>query len=1062
MPDLPAAASAQAPRICDPKMINLRSQPGSQGRGERGSGPGGRERRPGATRRSIADGSRRGRPSIDAALDGWEDRRLLLDHISDAVFATDTADRITHWTASAERLFGYSAGEAVGRSFGELLPFTMARPGDELERNAALKAGRSWRGAATVRLRDGHEIWIGSAAEPIMAHGRLRGSVSVSHDITSIHEAQMSLADEERFVSSVLDVIGALVLVLDAQGRVTRFNSACERLSGYTHAEVVGRVVWDDLIPPAEVGDVRVAVAALLAGTFPNSFENHWLTRTGELRLISWQNTCLTDDQGAVTHVIATGIDITERKKAEEELHHELVLMHMLMENIPAQVYFKDRDSRFIRISSNGARALGLSDPGQAIGKTDFDFFTDEHAHQAYEDEQEVIRTGHAYTTEERETRAGLPDTWVSTSKLPLRDADERIIGTFGISVDITDRRQAEEALRERERFVEAVLGATEALVIVLDPQGRVVRLNDACERLSGYHAADILGRAFWDLLLPSADIEAMRAEFDNLQAGAFPNSHESQWTTVAGELRLISWQNTCLTDDQGAVTHVIATGIDITEARRRHEAMRGLETVGRLLADQGWVPSALDAVLGEMQARMGYRLLALYLNDGTGLRLAAQRGYRAMPERLDTSTGVVGRVHRTGRAQLVSDVTGDLDYVPWDESVGSEVAVPLIGDGETLGVLNIEAAPPGTMTESDMQFARTIADRLSISLRRSQAREALRDRTRLFTALAEFAAAVNAIREPDRLVAALIDAVGAVVPSDTVVITMLDRSDGRYRVKAVRGLAQAAVGAIIEPGNGTAGRAISERAVILTEPHPRAETNAALRDYMHYESVRTVGVPLIRDDKVLGVISVGRADTDVTFTAAEREVFALLGSHVALALTNAHLVEEVSALAIHDGLTGLYNRRHFDAALELAIARFKRRGPAANLAAIMFDLDHFGDFNRRHGHLAGDAALRLFGEILRKRLRSADIVARYGGEEFVAILDDCGLIEATRLADEVRRELEARTVPGADGHLLRATVSAGCAVIDPTDPTQESLLGLADARLFMAKEAGRNRVVAV
>ena len=96
-------------------------------------------------------------------------------------------------------------------------------------------------------------------------------------------------------------------------------------------------------------------------------------------------------------------------------------------------------------------------------------------------------------------------------------------------------------------------------------------------------------------------------------------------------------------------------------------------------------------------------------------------------------------------------------------------------------------------------------------------------ERTRLFTALAEFAAAVNAIREPERLVAALVDAVGAVVPSDTVVITMLDRSDGRYRVEAVRGLARGAVGAIIEPGDGTAGRAISERAVILTEPHPRA-----------------------------------------------------------------------------------------------------------------------------------------------------------------------------------------------------------------------------------------------
>ena len=269
----------------------------------------------------------------------------------------------------------------------------------------------------------------------------------------------------------------------------------------------------------------------------------------------------------------------------------------------------------------------------------------------------------------------------------------------------------------------------------------------------------------------------------------------------------------------------------------------------------------------------------------------------------------------------------------------------------------------------------------------------------RLFTALAEFAAAVNAIREPERLVAALVDAVGAVVPSDTVVITMLDRSDGRYRVRAVRGLAQGAVGAIIEPGDGTAGRAISERAVILTEPHAaRPVQRGVARLHGTTKRAGAVGVPLINDDTVLGVISVGRADTDATFTDAEREVFGLLGSHAALALANAYLVEEVSALAIHDGLTGLYNRRHFDAALDLSIARFKRRGPAANLAAIMFDLDHFGDFNRQHGHLAGDAVLRLFGEILRERLRSADLVARYGGEEFVAILDDCGLPEAVRL----------------------------------------------------------------
>ena len=611
------------------------------------------------------------------------------------------------------------------------------------------------------------------------------------------------------------------------------------------------------------------------------------------------------------------------------------------------------------------------------------------------------------------------------------------------------------------EGFVSSVLDVVGALVLVLDAEGRITRCNKLCEQLSGYDSAALIGRVLWDVVIPPAEIGGVKAAFASLQAGTFPNSYENHWQTRNGELRLISWRNTCLIDDEGAATHVIATGIEITDARRRHDALRGLETIGRVMAEQGPTPAALDTALGEMRERMGYRFVALYLNDGPGLRLAAQRGYRSMPEHMEAGEGVVGRVYRAGRAELVSDVGRDRDYVPGDERVKSEIAVPLLDGIATLGVLNIESGWPDRLVEGDLQFARTIADRISSALRRSHAQEALLGRTRLFTALAEFAAAVNAIQEPERLVAALVDAVSAVVPSDTVVITTLDRRDGLYHVSAVRGLSQDAVGAVIQPGNGTAGRAISERSVIISDRHARTEATAALQAYLPYESIRTVAVPLIREHTALGVIAVGRADTDATFTAAEVEVFTLLGSHAALALANAHLITEVSELAIHDGLTGLYNRRHFDAELDLAFARFRRHAPAASLAAIMFDLDHFGEFNRRHGHLAGDAVLRLFGEILRERLRSADIVARYGGEEFVAILEDCGLIEAKRLADEVRRELESRSVSGADGQLLRATVSAGCSVILPADPTKEALLGRADAGLFMAKEAGRNRVVA-
>jgi diguanylate cyclase (GGDEF)-like protein len=125
-----------------------------------------------------------------------------------------------------------------------------------------------------------------------------------------------------------------------------------------------------------------------------------------------------------------------------------------------------------------------------------------------------------------------------------------------------------------------------------------------------------------------------------------------------------------------------------------------------------------------------------------------------------------------------------------------------------------------------------------------------------------------------------------------------------------------------------------------------------------------------------------------------------------------------------------------------------------------MFDLDHFGRFNREHGHLAGDAGLRAFSGVLRERLRSADLAARYGGEEFVAILENCTSDEAARVAEEVRGAFEAVGITGPNGTLLHATVSAGCATLDPNEPTKDQLLRAADVGLFMAKRAGRNQVI--
>jgi diguanylate cyclase (GGDEF)-like protein/PAS domain S-box-containing protein len=150
-------------------------------------------------------------------------------------------------------------------------------------------------------------------------------------------------------------------------------------------------------------------------------------------------------------------------------------LLAALMDNIPDNIYFKDAESRFVRINRAMARYLNLADSKDAIGKTDFDFFGREHAEVAFEDEREVMRTGHPVVgKDEKEQFADGSIKWVSTTKLPLRDTDGNIIGTFGISRDITARKLAEGHLFEQAFYDPLTHLPNRALF--LDRLGQVIR----------------------------------------------------------------------------------------------------------------------------------------------------------------------------------------------------------------------------------------------------------------------------------------------------------------------------------------------------------------------------------------------------------------------------------------------------------------------------------------------------------------------------------------------------------------------------------------------------------
>jgi PAS domain S-box-containing protein len=175
-------------------------------------------------------------------------------------------------------------------------------------------------------------------------------------------------------------------------------------------------------------------------------------------------------------------------------------LLRALLENVPDHIYFKDAESRFIAISTAQAEWFGLSEPDQAVGKTDFDFFAQDHAQPAFEDERDVMRSGQPLIKEEKETWPDGRETWVATAKMPLRDEMERIVGTFGISRDITARKQAE---AERER-----------LLTIL--KHRSTQLETAAEVARA--ASSILSL---DELIPQV-VDLARDRFDLYYAGLF------------------------------------------------------------------------------------------------------------------------------------------------------------------------------------------------------------------------------------------------------------------------------------------------------------------------------------------------------------------------------------------------------------------------------------------------------------------------------------------------------------------------------------------------------------
>ncbi|RMH59738.1 MAG: sensor domain-containing diguanylate cyclase [Candidatus Hydrogenedentota bacterium] len=214
--------------------------------------------------------------------------------------------------------------------------------------------------------------------------------------------------------------------------------------------------------------------------------------------------------------------------------------------------------------------------------------------------------------------------------------------------------------------------------------------------------------------------------------------------------------------------------------------------------------------------------------------------------------------------------------------------------------------------------------------------------------------------------------------------------------------------------------------------------------------------IPLIAKSRVIGVLKLSDPDPEILSEEEFRRLRTISAS-LAVALENARLYK----LAVTDGLTGLFVHRHFQHRLQDEFVRSRRYGTP--LALLLTDIDHFKKFNDTHGHRTGDAVLRQIAKLLQREARESDIVCRYGGEEMAIICPETRLSGARQLAERIRSAADRTTFRDADGKPgLHVTLSIGLATtFTPGVHDRYRLIEEADAALYEAKKAGRNRVVA-
>jgi diguanylate cyclase (GGDEF)-like protein/PAS domain S-box-containing protein len=643
-----------------------------------------------------------------------------------------------------------------------------------------------------------------------------------------------------------------------------------------------------------------------------------------------------------------------------------------------------------------------------------------------------------------------------------------------------------DQTIRQRDRLSRL----SDELFAVLTPDGIVTHMTGPIERAMGLAPERFIHRSIFKYLPPER-AEELHTLLKGLVTDGRPRTVEIHLRNFLGE-RIFELYGYNLLDDpdiHGIVVRfqditgrkqaeielqetnyqleqvlVQATAMATEAEVRAHEA-ETLRRAGMAIATTLNPDEAIQRILEQLVQVIPFTSASVQLVRSDGVEIVACSGFQNPSEIIGTRFPI-GAEHPSGQVILSRQALVLPDapaaspdfHHPSFNHIRSWVGVPMIIHDQAIGVVALDSTELNQFSPRDAELAAVFADQVAIALENARLYQAAVRNADRMAVIYRISQQINDGLDLHRLYASIQQGVSEIMPCEAFVISLAEDNGMYYENVYMYDEGQVYPPIRREMARGIGGAVI--RTGALFEYEDFTEEIAAQFGVYRYGNGSlprsVIAVPLRRGDLVIGAISV-QAYTPRAFNEGHRETLELLAAQAAIAIENARLFAETERLAITDGLTGLYNRRHF---FNLASQEFRHALRYSRpITMILLDIDFFKKVNDQYGHPAGDQVLKVLANFLSNHLRGSDICGRYGGEEFAIFLPETGSLEAAQIAERLRAGVAELQVESSGG-MIQITISVGVAGGNSQElGNLDQLVTAADNALYCAKNEGRNRV---